>query len=71
VPQRRPFGKRLQPTAAAAEAQFAYNKGDTLSAEDRAIAFTICDGPGTGTSRTLGSYLDEGKALFIDKSFYG
>ena len=43
-----------------------YNVGDTLSAEDRAIQFVKCD----GTTASLGSFLDAGKAVVLDKSFY-
>eukprot|EP00959_Pyramimonas_sp_CCMP1952_P361885 7578771-Pyramimonas_sp.AAC.1 len=41
-----------------------YNIGDTLSAEDRALEFPGCD----GTKYTLGSFLDAGKAIVLDKS---
>eukprot|EP00976_Prorocentrum_cordatum_P116991 1196239-Prorocentrum_minimum.AAC.4 len=47
-------------------ANAAYNVGDVLSAEDRATNFTACD----GTTHTLGSFLDAGKTLVIDKSAY-
>lgn len=52
------------------QGQFTYSKGDFLSASDRDVSLSICDGEGSGTSRTLGSYLDEGKALMIDKSYH-
>lgn len=54
--------------AALTVATFKYNKGDFLSSADRDIPFPVCYGaPGT---RTLGSILDEGKAILLDKSYH-
>ena len=43
-----------------------YDIGDTLSAEDRAVEFTACD----GTTTTLGAFLDANKTIVLDKSSY-
>jgi len=56
----------LAGTAISSANAAAYKVGDSLTASDRAVEFTACD----GTRHSLGSFLDAGTAVVLDKSAY-